>query len=134
MNKEGRLFTDVDNKKYSLLRIKGILKYEVKFEEFKFYPIDKEPHNWGELWSERLDYYEVPSGDKGKFIVVVYGKHYYRANNRLTLTICLNDINGITNLHAVGINEMGKPSREDRCNVIEKFIYSPRRILGEYIK
>ena len=29
---------------------------------------------------------------------------------------------------------MGKPSREDRCNVIEKFIYSPRRILGEYIK
>ena len=84
--------------------------------------------------TERLDYYEVPSGDKGKFIVVVYGKHYYRANNRLTLTICLNDINGITNLHAVGINEMGKPSREDHCNVIEKFIDSPRRILGEYIK
>lgn len=65
LNKEGRLFTDVDNKKYSLLRIKGILKYEVKFEEFKFYPIDKEPHNWGELWSERLDYYEIQLRELG---------------------------------------------------------------------
>lgn len=65
LNKEGRLFTDVDNKKYSLLKIKGILKYEVKFEEFKFYPIDKEPHNWGELWSERLDYYEIQLRELG---------------------------------------------------------------------
>ena len=65
LNKDGKLFTDVDNKKYSLLKIKGILKYEVKFEEFKFYPIDREPHNWGELWSERLDYYEIQLRELG---------------------------------------------------------------------
>ena len=65
LNKNGKLFTDVDNKKYSLLRIKGILKYEVKFEEFKFYPIDREPHNWGKLWSERLDYYEIQLRELG---------------------------------------------------------------------
>lgn len=65
MNKDGKLFTDVDNKKYSLLRVKGILKYEVKFEEFKFYPIDMEPYNWGELWSERLDYYEIQLRELG---------------------------------------------------------------------
>lgn len=65
MNKDGKLFTDVDNKKYSLLRVKGILRYEVKFEEFKFYPIDMEPHNWGELWSERLDYYEIQLRELG---------------------------------------------------------------------
>ena len=65
LNKDGKLFCDVDNKKYSLLKIKGILKYEIKFEEFKFYPIDKEPHNWGELWSERLDYYEIQLRELG---------------------------------------------------------------------
>lgn len=65
MNKDGKLFTDVDNKKYSLLRVKGILRYEVKFEEFKFYPIDMEPYNWGELWSERLDYYEIQLRELG---------------------------------------------------------------------
>ena len=65
LNKDGKLFCDVDNKKYSLLKIKGILKYEIKFEEFKFYPIDKEPYNWGELWSERLDYYEIQLRELG---------------------------------------------------------------------
>lgn len=65
MNKDGKLFTDVDNKKYSLLRVKGVLRYEVKFEEFKFYPIDMKPHNWGELWSERLDYYEIQLRELG---------------------------------------------------------------------
>ena len=33
LNKEGNLFADVDKKKYVLLKIKGILKYEVKFDE-----------------------------------------------------------------------------------------------------
>lgn len=65
LNKDGKLFCDVDNKKYSLLKIKGILKYEIKFDDFKFYPIEKEPHNWGELWSERLDYYEIQLRELG---------------------------------------------------------------------
>ena len=65
LNKDGKLFCDVDNKKYSLLKIKGILKYEIKFDDFKFYPIDKEPYNWGELWSERLDYYEIQLRELG---------------------------------------------------------------------
>ena len=65
LNKDGKLFCDVENQKYSLLKIKGILKYEIKFDDFKFYPIEKEPHNWGELWSERLDYYEIQLRELG---------------------------------------------------------------------
>ena len=33
-NKNEELFTDVDGKKYTLLLANGILKYEVKFDEF----------------------------------------------------------------------------------------------------
>ena len=65
LNKDGKLFCDVENQKYSLLKIKGILKYEIKFDDFKFYPIEKEPHNWGKLWSERLDYYEIQLRELG---------------------------------------------------------------------
>ncbi len=65
LNKEGKLFCDVENKKYSLIKIKGILKYEIKFEEFKFYPVDTSPNNWAELWSKRLDYYEIQLRELG---------------------------------------------------------------------
>lgn len=65
LNKEGNLFSDVDKKKYVLLRVKGILKYEVKFDEFKYYPVNSNGVNWGTLWSERLDYYEVQIRELG---------------------------------------------------------------------
>lgn len=65
LNKNGNLYCDVDNKKYSLIKLKGILRYEYKFEDFKFYPVNREPHNWGELWSERLDYYEIQLRELG---------------------------------------------------------------------
>ena len=65
LNKEGNLFSDVDKKKYVLLRVKGILKYEVKFDEFKYYPVNSSGINWGTLWSERIDYYEVQIRELG---------------------------------------------------------------------
>ena len=65
LNKDNDLFTKVDNKQYSLLKINGILKYEFKFDEFKYYPVDKEGYNWSELWSERLDYYEIQLRELG---------------------------------------------------------------------
>ena len=65
LNKEGNLFSDVGKNKYVLLRVKGILKYEVKFDEFKYYPVNSSGINWGTLWSERLDYYEVQIRELG---------------------------------------------------------------------
>ena len=65
INRDNSIITSVDNKKYALLNLKGILKYEIKFEEFKFYTIDKEAHNWGKLWSDRLDYYEIQLRELG---------------------------------------------------------------------
>lgn len=65
LNKNNSLFTEVDNKKYSLLLVNGILKYEVKFEEFKYYPINEIPQDWGMLWSNRLDYYSLQLRELG---------------------------------------------------------------------
>lgn len=66
LNKDNSLFSVVDNKKYALIRVNGILKYEINFFEFKFYPVDKSGVDWGKLWAERLDYYEVQLRELGK--------------------------------------------------------------------
>ena len=65
-NKDNNLITTINNKNYALLHLKGLLKYEIKFEEFKYYPIDKQNHNWGTLWSNKLDYYEIQIRELGK--------------------------------------------------------------------
>ena len=65
MNKDNNLFSNIDGKNYSLLKIKGILKFEVKFDDMKFYPIDKNGYNWGKLWGDRLDYYEIQLRELG---------------------------------------------------------------------
>lgn len=64
-NKDNKLFTPVDNKYYSLLLVSGLIKYEMKFDEFKYYPIKDVPFDWGELWSNRLDYYSLQLRELG---------------------------------------------------------------------
>ncbi len=48
-----------------------------------------------------LDRYEVAHPEGGCCVVLVYEKHYYRAGNRLTLTVTLDDFTGQTRLHCV---------------------------------
>ena len=84
--KDNSLFSVVDRKRYALLKIKGILKYEVKFDEFKHYPINKSGNNWGKLWSDRLDYYEIQIRELGfnyQTVLNSYGFFSGLANNAI---------------------------------------------------
>lgn len=56
----------------------------------------------GSVTGECIDRYQrsIPGG--GSCVVVVYEKHYYRAGNRLTLTVTLDDFQGHTQVHCVG--------------------------------
>lgn len=56
----------------------------------------------GSATGERIDSYYVEDGDGHTFIVAVYEKHYYRAGNRLTLTVCAENMRGYTHVHAAG--------------------------------
>ena len=44
----------------------------------------------------------VASADGGTCTVDVYEKHYYRAGNRLTLTVILDDFTGRTRVRCIG--------------------------------
>lgn len=64
-NNDNELFSKVDNKIYALLKISGILKFEYSVFDFNKLIIDKSGQNWGKLWSDRLDYYEIQVRELG---------------------------------------------------------------------
>lgn len=56
----------------------------------------------GSITGEKIDEHICSMGDGREVRVVVYEKHYFRAENRLTLTMTVDNINGYTRVHAVG--------------------------------
>ena len=50
---------------------------------------------------ELVDHYELTHPGVGTCVVAVYEKHYYRAGNRLTLTVVLDDFTGRTRVHCI---------------------------------
>ncbi len=56
----------------------------------------------GSITGELIDKY-VNTTDDGKVVIVlVYEKHYYRAGNRLTLTVAIDNLSGKTHVHSAG--------------------------------
>ena len=48
---------------------------------------------------EEIDAYAIAHPGGGRCVVLVFEKHYYRAGNRLTLTVTLDDFTGKTRVH-----------------------------------
>ena len=53
----------------------------------------------GSITGERIDYYEIYGPNGTRCQVSVYEKHYYRAGNRLTLTVTIDNLSGYTRVH-----------------------------------
>ena len=78
-NINGYLCSKVDNNYYSLLIIKGIVKYIYDIDNFRYYSIDKTGNNWGKLWGDRLDYYEQQIRELGiKYQTVLNSFGFYK--------------------------------------------------------
>lgn len=82
--------------------------------------------------TEKIDFHEVYSECKNKAVVMVYGKRYFRAGNRLTLTVCIEELEDKTHVHVIGIGGMER-SATGEGESIRKFTSLPRKILEEYI-
>ena len=68
----------------------------------------------GRVTGELVDHYELTHPGGGTCVVAVYEKHYYRAGNRLTLTVVLDDFTGRTRVHCIsGGGGEGRPKRWD---------------------
>lgn len=56
----------------------------------------------GSITGEQIDSYTLNAGGAGQCVVLIYEKHYWRASNRLTLTVTLDSFAGRTRMHYVG--------------------------------
>ena len=56
----------------------------------------------GSVTGEMIDCYGIQTDDAHGVIVQVFEKHYYRAGNRLTLTVTIDNLQGKTVVHTVG--------------------------------
>lgn len=56
----------------------------------------------GSITGELIDEYINDNNDGKAVIVQVYEKHYYRAGNRLTLTVVIDNIDNMTHIHVIG--------------------------------
>jgi len=55
----------------------------------------------GSITGTLIDRYEVRSSDNKKCVMMIFEKHYYRAGNRLTLTVLIDDLEGYTRVHYI---------------------------------
>ena len=56
----------------------------------------------GSITGELLDHYVIQGQGEQYCIVAVYEKHYWRAGNRLTLTVTIDNLSGPTRVHCIG--------------------------------
>lgn len=56
----------------------------------------------GSITGELLDHYVVRGQGDECCVVAVYEKHYWRAGNRLTLTVTIDNLSGHTRVHCIG--------------------------------
>ena len=55
----------------------------------------------GSITGEAIDRYALEARDGAVCLVSVYEKHYWRAGNRLTLTVTVDNLQGRTRVHLV---------------------------------
>ncbi len=56
----------------------------------------------GSITGECIDEYVNDMGNGTMVAVMVFEKHYYRAGNRLTLTVVIENLSGVTHIHTAG--------------------------------
>ncbi len=55
----------------------------------------------GSITGKLIDDHTVSGQDGSLCVISVYEKHYYRAGNRLTLTVIIDNMSGCTHVHSI---------------------------------
>lgn len=87
---------------------------------------------YGSFTAQRIDYHVVTGDEDKGVIILVYEKHFNRVGNRLTLTVAVDNMNGETNIHAIGAGG-GQGLLSFDWGAGKKFTTSPREVLDGYI-
>lgn len=86
----------------------------------------------GSITGECIDRYDMTS-PAGQVTVLVYEKHYYRAGNRLTLTVTLDNLTGQTRVHSAAGGGGEGLFRFD-WGAADSFAQAPSDALRQFVK
>ncbi|WP_312642688.1 DUF6054 family protein [Hydrogenoanaerobacterium sp.] len=86
----------------------------------------------GSFTGEMIDQYTVLGPEGVQVIVAVFEKHFFRAGNRVTLTVTLHNAGGVTHVHSVGGGGGEGLFRFD-WGAADSFAEMPREVLSRYI-
>lgn len=86
----------------------------------------------GSITGVLIDDYTVSNSDGCKVKVMVFEKHYYRAGNRLTLTVTLDNLSGKTRVHTASGGGGEGLFRFD-WGAAESFAGIPKNALKQYL-
>ena len=86
----------------------------------------------GSITGELIDRFVADSPNGGHCVISIYEKHFWRAGNRLTLTVTIDDFYGKTRVHTVG-GGGGSVIINFDWVAAESFSNSVSEVLGPYI-
>ena len=86
----------------------------------------------GSITGELIDRCVADSPNGGHCVISIYEKHFWRAGNRLTLTVTIDDFYGKTRVHTVG-GGGGSGIINFDWGAAESFSNSVSEVLGPYI-
>ena len=86
----------------------------------------------GSITGELIDRFVADSPNGGHCVISIYEKHFWRAGNRLTLTVTIDDFYGKTRVHTVG-GGGGSDIINFDWGAAESFSNSVSEVLGPYI-
>lgn len=83
--------------------------------------------------SERIDYHIISGNEDNGAVLLVYEKYFARVSNKITLTIVVDNLEGVTKVHSIG----GGASQSMFFNIdwgaSDSFTSLPRNILSQNI-
>lgn len=82
---------------------------------------------------EKIDYHIITGNEISGAILLVYEKYFYRVGNRITLTIVVDDLRGVTKVHSIGGGAAQGMLFKFDWGASESFAALPRDILSDYI-
>ena len=106
----------------------AILEFTVSISPIETYNILNDEVN------AELVHREIKNVDAGKqFVVMVFEKYYFRAENRAALTIIIDNVEGITSLRVIAAGSSKGWLFNFDWGAAESFADSIRKILEQYI-
>ncbi len=83
---------------------------------------------------EKIDYYVITGDEDRGAVLLVYEKYYSRVNNRVTLTITVDNLEGTTKVHCIGGGSSQGIFFKNDWGASSNFTALPRDILNDFIQ